>query len=80
MTQARWSLPATSRMLVEAGSTFVNNDWHTFPQPSVPRDLTAIRELRTGQVWRNYPGTFGNKPASNTTSTAPPPTSPARTR
>ena len=60
VTQARWSLPATSRMLVEAGSTFVNNDWHTFPQPSVPRDLTAIRELRTGQVWRNYPGTFGN--------------------
>ena len=35
VTQARWSLPATSRMLVEAGSTFVNNDWHTFPQPSV---------------------------------------------
>jgi hypothetical protein len=60
VTQARWSLPATSRLLMEAGSTFVNNDWHTFPQPSVPRDLTAIRELRTGQVWRNYPGTFGN--------------------
>jgi carboxypeptidase family protein len=57
--QARWTNPVTSRLLLEAGTTFANNNWVMSPQPENPRDLPAIRELRTSTVWRNLPGTVG---------------------
>ena len=49
MTQARWSMPATSRLLFDAGSTFVNNDFILHAAPgATTRRCRRSRELRTG--------------------------------
>jgi hypothetical protein len=57
--QGKWSSPVTSRLLLEAGATFANNNWVFTPQPGIPREVQAIRELRTSTVWRNLTGTVG---------------------
>ena len=57
--QAHWSSPVTSRLLLEAGTTFANNNWVMTPQAGNPKELPAVRELRTTTVWRNLPGTVG---------------------
>ena len=49
----------TSRLLLEAGTTFANNNWVMTPQAGNPKELPAVRELRTTTVWRNLPGTVG---------------------
>jgi hypothetical protein len=58
--QAHWTSPVTSRLLLEAGSTFTNTDFDTTPQPGNDPSLPAFKELSTGTVWRNLPGIYGH--------------------
>jgi hypothetical protein len=58
--QGRWTNPATSRLLLEAGVTFANNNWIFARQPENPAELPAIREIRTNTTWRNRMGLFGH--------------------
>jgi Carboxypeptidase regulatory-like domain/TonB-dependent Receptor Plug Domain len=55
MAQARWSSPVTSRLLLEAGWTYVNFDYATSLQPGLSLNTPySYRELSTGYVWGNY--------------------------
>ena len=72
MTQASWSLPATSRLLFEAGFTFVNNDCHTFRatranHATLTGDPRAAHRPGLAEL-RSAPG--ATTPAINTTSPA----------
>jgi hypothetical protein len=63
--QSRWTNTATSRLLFEAGTTFVKSNFQTEPQPENPIDLPAIREIRTNTTWRNRMGFWGQNDAHN---------------
>ena len=58
--QTHWTNALTSRLLAEAGVLFANTDFQTVPQPTNDPSLPAFRELSTGTVWRNLPGTYGH--------------------
>lgn len=60
MAQTKWSFPATSRLLFDAGFTYVKNDFNSMPNPNNDVTLPGITELRTGVAWRNAPGTWGH--------------------
>ena len=60
MTQAKWQMPATSRLLFDVGFTFVNNDFYRFVNTNNDPSLPGIMELRTGVVWRNPVDTWGH--------------------
>jgi len=57
--QGHWTNAATSRLLLDAGILFANTDFQTTPQSTNDPTLPAFRELSTGTVWRNLPGTYG---------------------
>ena len=63
--QSRWTNPATSRMLFEAGGTWVRSNFQTTPQQENPLELPAMREIRTNTTWRNRMGTYGQNLAHN---------------
>ena len=63
--QSRWTNPLTSRVLLEAGATYVKSNFQTTPQQENALDLPAIREIRTNTTWRNRMGTYGQNPAHN---------------
>ncbi|MBM3776810.1 MAG: TonB-dependent receptor [Acidimicrobiia bacterium] len=51
LSQSTWSRPATNRFLIDAGATFLFNDFWGKPMPEVsPRDI-AIVELTTGAAY-----------------------------
>jgi hypothetical protein len=56
--QAHWNHPVSSRLLLEAGATYVNGNYSFYPQPENDPNLPAMRELSTGTVWRNLPGNY----------------------
>jgi Carboxypeptidase regulatory-like domain len=68
--QSRWTNPLTSRVLLEAGTTYVKSNFQTRPQDDNPLEVPAIREIRTNTVWRNRMGTYGQNPAHNLNSFA----------
>jgi hypothetical protein len=63
--QSRWTNTATSRLLFEAGTTYVKSNFQTVPQPENPIDLPAMREIRTNTTWRNRMGFYGQNKAHN---------------
>jgi hypothetical protein len=63
--QSRWTNTATSRMLFEAGGTWVRSNFQTTPQQENALDLPAIREIRTNTTWRNRMGLYGHNRAHN---------------
>ncbi len=63
--QSRWTNPATSRLLLEAGGTWVRSNFQTQPQAENQLDLPAIREIRTNTTWRNRMGIYGQNQAHN---------------
>lgn len=60
MTQGKWQLTATSRLLFDVGFTYVNNDFNRYVNPANDTSLPGIVELRTGVEWRNPVGTWGH--------------------
>jgi hypothetical protein len=63
--QSRWTNTATSRLLFEAGATWVRSNFQTTPQQENALDLPAIREIRTNTTWRNRMGTYGHNRGHN---------------
>ena len=51
MVQTNYTNALTSRLLLEAGSTFANSQWNTFFMPGVERDRIDIQDIGTGQRW-----------------------------
>src|SRR5262249_7546051 len=45
--QSRWSHTASSRLLLQAGFTYVNGNYSFYQQPDNDPNLSAIRELST---------------------------------
>jgi hypothetical protein len=58
--QTHWTNAISSKLMAEAGVLFANTDFQTTPQPDNDPTLPAFRELSTGTVWRNLPGTYGH--------------------
>jgi hypothetical protein len=52
--QASWSSPRTNRLLLEAGVSFVNNDWADVIPPGTTLNDIGIRESSTG-ISYNFP-------------------------
>src|SRR5581483_925859 len=44
IVQASWSSPVNNKLLLEAGATVTNQDFHGFPQPGVPPTQFSITE------------------------------------
>ncbi len=65
IAQSRWSM-AMSKVLVDAGFTFVNNDFLFTPNLNNDWSLPGITELSTGVIWRNPTGTWGHNASHQT--------------
>ncbi len=65
LSQAGWSSPVTSRLLLEAGAAFANKNFGTFLQPGVDPNAPSYTELSTNTRWGNYSGTFGHNASHN---------------
>jgi len=64
-SQAGWTSPVTSRLLLEAGVLFNNKDFWTRPQSYNAPDQVAWRDLGTGFSWGNYGNTYGHNASHN---------------
>ena len=65
-SQASWSSPVTSRLLLEAGASFGNKDYVWTPQPGADPNAFAYTELSTGLSWGNATQTLGHHGSHNT--------------
>jgi hypothetical protein len=65
LSQASWSAPVTSRLLLEAGAAFANKNFQTFLQPDVNPNAPSYTELSTNIRWGNYSGVFGHNASHN---------------
>ena len=65
-SQASWSSPVTSRLLLEAGASFGNKDYVWTPQPGADPNAYAYTELNTGLSWGNATQTLGHHGSHNT--------------
>ena len=65
-SQASWSSPVTSRLLLEAGASFGNKDYVWTPQPGADPNAYAYTELSTGLSWGNATQTLGHHGSKNT--------------
>lgn len=65
LSQASWSAPVTSRLLLEAGAAFANKNFETFLQPGVDRNAPSYTEQSTNVRWGNYSGVFGQNASHN---------------
>jgi len=58
--QLSWTMPATNRVLLQAGATYVNFNYPTTLKahlsPSTPsyRESTGFGDIRAGYIWGNY--------------------------
>ncbi|MBM3777492.1 MAG: TonB-dependent receptor [Acidimicrobiia bacterium] len=51
LTQLTWNYPASNRVLIDAGTSFLYNNYTNLPEPEVsPRDI-ALRELSNGMQY-----------------------------
>jgi len=48
VVQGTWTMPVSSRLLLEAGASWQVANWVNFPEPGVTRDDRSILELATG--------------------------------
>jgi len=65
-SQASWSSPVTSRLLLEGGASFGNKDYVWTPQPGADPNAYAYTELNTGLSWGNATQTLGHHGSHNT--------------
>jgi hypothetical protein len=65
-SQASWSSPVTSRLLLEAGASFGNKDYVWTPQPGADPNAFAYTEKSTGLSWGNATQTLGHHGSHNT--------------
>ncbi|MEO8256516.1 MAG: TonB-dependent receptor [Acidobacteriota bacterium] len=64
-SQASWSSPATSRLLLEGGASFGNKDYVWTPQPGADPNAFAYTEQNTGLTWGNAIQTLGHHGSHN---------------
>ena len=65
-SQASWSSPVTSRLLLEGGASFGNKDYVWTPQPGADPNAYAYTERSTGLSWGNATQTLGHHGSHNT--------------
>jgi hypothetical protein len=49
--QVTWNSPVTSKLLLEAGTSFTISHWPNYLQPGVTKDVIPVTELSTGFFW-----------------------------
>jgi hypothetical protein len=64
-SQAGWTSPLTSRVLLEAGVLYNNKDYPTQPQPTNLPNQVAYSDSGTGFSWGNYGNTYGHNASHN---------------